>query len=480
MPNEDAIARCEDVVKVYATRASEVRALRGVSARFGQERLTVVAGPSGSGKSSLLRILAGIDHPTDGFVDVAGVRVSRAGWGTLRRLRAQTVGYIFQRASDNFLSYLTVREHLAVAERATAGRLSIEEITDALGLAGRLDHLPRELSGGEQARAAMAQVLAAGASLVVADEPTAELDTASAKGLVGAMTVLLERGGVSFVVASHDPAFRWRADELVELEHGELRRRSAPAQPDLRDGRGRSVQPVHFSSAGDPVVRARGVGKSYRRGDEAVHAVTDVTMEVRAGELVALVGRSGSGKTTLLNLIGGWEEADSGTVEVILDRETRLPVRWPKGWPKGRPKGWKDVAVLPQRLGLLDELTIRENVEYPVRLAGEQPAARERVDRLLENLGLDVLRDRYPRETSIGEQQRSALARALVLSPRLLLVDEPTSHQDEVWARLVLGELRRAAIEGTACLVATHDEAAVRGFDRVLSMADGRLSESRG
>ena len=466
MRSEGAIARCDDVVKVYATRTSEVRALRGVSARFGERALTVVAGPSGSGKSSLLRILAGIDHPTAGFVNVAGVQVSGAGWRTLRRLRARTVGYIFQRASDNFLSYLTVREHLAVAERPMPGRLSIDEITDALGLAGRLDHLPRELSGGEQARAAMAQVLAAGAALVIADEPTAELDSASAKGLVGAMTILLERG-VSFVVASHDPAFRWRADELVELEHGELRRRSAVPDPELRYGRGRPPPTSDLSSDGASVVRARGVGKSYRRGDEAVHAVTEVSMEVREGEVVALVGRSGSGKSTLLNLIGGWEEADTGIIEVLGEGTSRQP-------------SWKDVAVLPQRLGLLDELTIRENVEYPARLAGELSAVRERTDRLLESLDLEVLRDRFPRETSIGEQQRAALARALVLSPRLLLVDEPTSHQDEVRARLVLGELRRASFEGTACLVATHDESAVRAFDRVLTMADGRLSESSG
>ena len=466
MPSEGAIARCDDVVKVYATRTSEVRALRGVSARFGERALTVVAGPSGSGKSSLLRILAGIDHPTDGLVNVAGVQVSGAGWRTLRRLRAQTVGYIFQRASDNFLSYLTVREHLAVAERPRQGRLSIDEITDALGLAGRLDHLPRELSGGEQARAAMAQVLAAGAALVIADEPTAELDSASAKGLVGAMTTLLERG-VSFVVASHDPALRWRADELVELEHGELRRRSAVPDPELRYGRGWPPLSSDLSSDGASVVRARGVGKSYRRGDEAVHAVTDVSMEVREGEVVALVGRSGSGKSTLLNLIGGWEEADTGIIEVLGEGTSRQP-------------SWKDVAVLPQRLGLLDELTIRENVEYPARLAGELSAVRERTDRLLDSLDLEVLRDRFPRETSIGEQQRAALARALVLSPRLLLVDEPTSHQDEVRAGLVLGELRRASHEGTACLVATHDESAVRTFDRVLTMADGRLSEPSG
>lgn len=463
MPNDGTIARCEGIRKVYSTRSSEVKALRGVSARFGEGALTVVSGPSGSGKSSLLRILAGIDHPTDGFVEVAGVQVSRARWGALRRLRARTVGYIFQRASDNFLSYLTVREHLDVATRPTAGGLSPEAIVDALGLGDRLDHLPGQLSGGEQARAALAQVLAAGASLVIADEPTAELDSGTAAGLVVAMGTLLDRG-VSFVIASHDPAMRRRADGLVELEHGELRRRAATSLEGPRDGRGVSPPPNRPSPAEETVVRTQDVSKSYRRGDEIVHAVTGVSMQVREGELVALVGRSGSGKTTLLNLIGGWEHPDSGEIRVESSGDGR------------RPPPWKEVAVLPQRLGLLDELTIRENVEYPGRLGGDRASTRERADRLLENLGLDALGDRYPKETSIGEQQRAALARALVLSPRLLLVDEPTSHQDEVRARLVLGELRRASTQGTACLVATHDHAAVRTFDRILEMADGRLA----
>ena len=450
-------------MKVYATRSSEVRALRGVSARFGEGALTVVSGPSGSGKSSLLRILAGIDHPTDGFVEVGGIPVSRATGRALRRLRAHTVGYLFQRASDNFLSYLTLREHLDVASRPTAGGLSLDAIVDALGLEDRLDHLPRQLSGGEQARAALAQVLAAGVSIVIADEPTAELDSNTAAGLVGAMTVLLDRG-VSFVIASHDPAMRRRADDLIELEHGELRRRASSSIAASGDGRDAMPPPNRSSLAGETVVRTQEVSKSYRRGDEIVHAVTGVSIDVREGELVALVGRSGSGKSTLLNLIGGWEHPDAG--EIQLDDRGNGP----------HPPPWNEVAMLPQRLGLLDELTIRENVEYPGRLGGDREETRERADRLIENLGLGALEDRYPKETSVGEQQRAALARALVLSPRVLLVDEPTSHQDEVRARSVLGELRRASAQGTACLVATHDQASVRTFDRVLEMADGRLA----
>ena len=100
----------------------------------------------------------------------------------------------------------------------------------------------------------------------------------------------------------------------------------------------------------------------------------------------------------------------------------------------------------------------------------------ERVDDLLDRLGLTELQDRQPRETSVGEQQRTALARALVLSPRVVLADEPTGHQDTTWARAVLQALRRAAAEGTCCLVATHDEEEARDFDRVLAMADGRAT----
>lgn len=474
MPSNQWIARCDDLVKVYATGASEVEALKGIDARFGEAALTVVAGPSGSGKSSLLRILAGIDHPTSGVVDVAGVRIDRPGWGGLRKLRARTVGYVFQRASDNFFPYLTLREHLVTASSspaATPERLG--ELVHALGLEDRLDHLPAEMSGGEQARAAMAQVLLAGARVVIADEPTAELDTASAMELLAAMRTLLD-AGVSFVVASHDPALRRKADAVVELEHGRLRTRekilepasqwdrwspalrpSSATGPDLGDT---AVLPNQ-----DVLVRGRALRKTYRRGGEAIVAVDDVSLELGGGELVALVGRSGSGKTTLLNLLGGWERPDGGGLIVAGEDPSR------------RPPPWSDVAVLAQRLGLIDELTVRENVEYPARLARRLESAGTRIDELLEALALGPLQDRFPAETSVGEQQRTALARALVLAPRVLLADEPTSHQDETRAGFVMSAIRRAAADGAACLVATHDPDVVGALDRTLTMADGRL-----
>ncbi len=466
------MARCVEVVKTYRTSISEVRALAGVTASFPSAALTAVVGPSGSGKSTLLRLLAGMDRPDGGSVEVAGTRVERASGSRLRRLRRRDVGFVFQRPSDNFLPYLTVGEHLRLALRRGARPSLIEpaEMLDTLGLTGRLDHHPDELSGGDQQRAAFAQVLMAGTDVVVADEPTAELDSASARGLLETVHRVVE-AGVTIIVATHDAVTRRLADEVLELDHGR-RVRAAAAWP----GRAASGHSPFTRPAADAVAVAREEGadraepvievvdlvKFYRRGDEAVHALDGVTLSLPAGRLVGLVGRSGSGKTTLLNVIGGWEEPDRGRVT------------WFDGQPVGDRPTWADLAILPQRFGLLDELSVRANVEYPARLGGR--IDEERIDDLLDRLGLTELQDRQPRETSVGEQQRTALARALVLRPRVLLADEPAGHQDTAWARAVLQALRQASTEGTSCLVATHDQGVARDFDRILVMADGRAT----
>ena len=466
--------RCEGLVKTYRTASGEVRALRGVTAEFPAGTLVAVVGPSGSGKSSLLRLIAGLDRPNDGTLVVERTAVHDASARELRRFRRTTVGYLFQRPSDNFLPHLSVREHLKVATRLTHRPPRIEqgELLSTLGIAVRVDHLPSELSGGEQQRAAIAEVLVGGAHIVVADEPTAELDSDSARHVMDTINALVE-AGVTFVIATHDRDVMRRAGAVLELDHGvRTSGRSIGAAP-VGPTRPTKAEPDTLRwrpSAGVPevepdvptVLEVRDVSKSYPRGDEVVHALTSVSASLREGELVGLVGRSGSGKTTLLNVIAGWEHPDAGDV----DR------------PGGAVPGWAELAVVPQKLGLFDELTVRENLEYPARLAGRVDALRDRVRELMEALGIDHLAARYPKETSLGEQQRAAVARALVLSPTLVLADEPTGHQDAVSERRVLDAFAQAAAEGAACLIATHNEALSARLDRVLHMADGRLTES--
>jgi len=319
-----------------------------------------------------------------------------------------------------------------------------------------------------------------GATIVVADEPTAELDSTSASHVMDTM-VELARAGVTFVVATHDRSVMRRADDALELDHG-IRRSSTSAPSDPADrssaaafrpspdaaepDRADRWRPPATTTAPEPelpfILDANGLSKAYRRGEEVVHALDDVSLTLRAGELVGLVGRSGSGKTTLLNVIAGWEHPDAGTIERS-GSESAVP-------------GWDVLAVVPQKLGLFDELSVRENLEYPARLHGRLEELRGRVDELMEDLGIAHLAARYPKETSLGEQQRTAVARALVLTPTLVLADEPTGHQDAASERRVLEAFGRSAAEGGSCLIATHNASLAPRLDRVLEMADGRLA----
>ena len=205
-----------------------------------------------------------------------------------------------------------------------------------------------------------------------------------------------------------------------------------------------------------PVVRAEAVHKSYRRQAETVRALQGVDLDVLAGQVLAIRGASGSGKTTLLALLCGWETPDSG--RVIHSAGT----------------GWDGLALIPQTLGLLEDLTIGENVMLPARL-NHIDTADDHGDFLIRRLGITSFIDRHPDQTSLGEQQRTAVARALLLRPALVLADEPTAHQDHGWADVVLGVVREHAAAGTAVVLVSHHSQAWEAADVVLTMTDGQL-----
>jgi len=223
LPNEVV---CAGLVKEYATATGTVRALKGVDAAFPAGRVTAVVGPSGSGKSSLLRVLACVDRPTAGSVRVGGVDVADLGARGRRRVRRELVGSVFQQPADNLLPYLTAREQLELAARlrGQAGRRGAgeaERLLAALGLEHRADHRPEQLSGGEQQRLAFAAAVIGGPALVVADEPTAELDSEAGERLMRAVLGLRDQG-TSLVVSSHDAVVTGAVDGIVRLHDGEV------------------------------------------------------------------------------------------------------------------------------------------------------------------------------------------------------------------------------------------------------------------
>jgi putative ABC transport system ATP-binding protein len=207
-----------------------------------------------------------------------------------------------------------------------------------------------------------------------------------------------------------------------------------------------------------PVVDLHAASRSYRNGAMTVAALSGVSLEICSGELVGVAGPSGSGKTTLLNLIVGWDQPDSGVVTRDL----------------GSGAGWTAMAVVPQELGLIPELTAAQNVSIANRLTGGGGTVRAD---LFARLGLVGLEDRLPEELSVGEQQRTAVARALTCSPALLVADEPTAHQDEHHADQVMALLAERASDGGAVLVATHDDRMLARVDRVVQLLDGKVVE---
>jgi ABC-type lipoprotein export system ATPase subunit len=217
------------------------------------------------------------------------------------------------------------------------------------------------------------------------------------------------------------------------------------------------------------VVRARAVTKTFGTGRAARTVLRGADLDVAAGELVAVVGRSGSGKSTLLHVLAGLDRADSGTIEIA----------------GGRVDGVRDAqltALRARAIGfvfqffhLVPELTGEENVLLPTRVRGSSNGGPSRARELIDRLDLRDVARSLPHELSGGEQQRFAIARALVNDPPVVLADEPIGNLDPVSGAVVLSLLRGVADDGRAVAMVTHQPEAAAIADRVLRLEDGRL-----
>ena len=222
---------------------------------------------------------------------------------------------------------------------------------------------------------------------------------------------------------------------------------------------------------GSTLVRVRGLAKTFGEGNAQVRVLDGAEFEVARGEFVAVVGKSGSGKSTLLHLLAGLDRPDAGEIEFDGLRLDRLDER---GLTAVRRR---KIGFVFQAFHLLPELTGAENVLLPARLARDGVEAAPRAQELLERLGLAPFARRLPTELSGGEQQRLAIARALINDPALVLADEPTGNLDDESGAAVLHLLRRATDSDRSVVLVTHDRAATRMADRVLRLEGGRLVE---
>ena len=220
-------------------------------------------------------------------------------------------------------------------------------------------------------------------------------------------------------------------------------------------------------------VRAERVSRHYQMGSALIRAVDDVTLEVRAGEFLALLGSSGSGKSTLLNLMAGLDRPTSGA---IFAQGRNLSEMKPLELARYRSR---TVGMVFQSFNLLPRMTLEENIELPLRLAEVDRGERAgRVREALERVHLENRLTHRPSELSGGEQQRAALARALVNRPTLLLADEPTGNLDSATGESIMVLLRKIQQSlGMTIVLVTHEHPLAERFaDRIASVADGKLA----
>jgi ABC-type lipoprotein export system ATPase subunit len=482
-----------DLFRIHRTAEGDAAALQGLTLSVEDGEVVVILGPSGAGKSTLLRILAALEPISAGTATVAGHDLGSLGGGAASEYRSGLLGMVDQHYSRALPPDMPCAEIIGLQLRLRGvaraeRRRRAEELLAAVGLDGAADVLPGRLSGGEQQRVAVCAALAHRPRVLLADEPSGELDRTNADIVYRLIRELAAADGTTAVIVSHDSGATAIADRTVRIRDGRLSEEWRAGRPSLVVGHGGwvhlpeelrerfgitthvraeegpegivlvpdaavealaapAVRVVH--TPGDRVAELAGVGKAYGRRS----VFDDLSAGFRRGVMSAVVGRSGSGKSTLLSMLAGLERPDAGEVRV-LDRPLSALDR--AGLAQLRRSA---VAYVSQEPGLVGFLSAAENVAFTLTLRGmDDASADERARQALTEIGLGPRLDQHAARLSAGERQRVAIARALAAGADLVLLDEPTSRLDQANAESVAALLADAAASRDAAVVcATHD-----------------------
>ncbi len=536
------IVFCDGLVKIYKVADLEVVALQGLDLEVAEGEMMALIGPSGSGKSTLLNVIGGLDTPSAGGVWVGGLDLLKMDRRSLEQYKREVVGFVWQQPSRNLLPYLSARENVEMPMllNGVGGRRRRQramELLDMVGLADRAGFHPDRLSGGEQQRTALAVALVNNPPLLLADEPTGQVDSESASRVFEALRRINSAFETTILVVTHDAEVARRVDRVVAISDGRTsteirRRRNAEGEMTheeewvILDQSGRMQMPpmfvetlrmkdrvkvrletshvsvwpeeeAHRRSVPEPgampplaarrlshIVRPQrpappeglavvteGLRRTFDVGVEQVHAIQDVSLEIPVGTMVTMKGPSGSGKTTLLNLIAGLDDPTAGSVSVGGQPLSRMSSQQRIGLRRS------EISFVHQTLGLLPFLSVEENVEVPLRLLHLSRKERhERTAEALELVGLTGRARHRTYELSGGEQQRAAIARALVNQPSLILADEPTGQLDSLTGAGIVALFRQVVQQtGITVVIASHDPKVHEAVDWVYELHDGRL-----
>jgi ABC-type lipoprotein export system ATPase subunit len=487
--SDEAVIDVEDAFVLHRGRTHDVAALRGMSLRVGPGERIVVRGPSGSGKSTLVAAVTGQVRASAGRVRLFGQDLAQIDHPAAMKLRTAHVGVVSQRSGFDLIEDLDCLENVAVQSRLAgvsrnnANRAALATLAQ-LGIDHLADRRPASLSGGERQRIALAAALAHGPGLVIADEPTGELDATSADQVYDFLREHAERTGAALLVVTHDARAERVATRVLTIHDGRLSEESLLGRTSLVvDGRGwvRLPEPLRADAriAGRAIATADGgrvslvglepiepmtteVSDEVREPGEVLvrvheaeidlgaNTIGPVSMELRQGQITVLTGRSGSGKTSVLSVILGVSEPTRGLVE----------------------RSFTSFGCSPQTAAFADQQSVAANVDLVRALRSEPPGGDSA--RVLHTLGLAGLADRPTGTLSGGERQRTGVARSLAVDADLVVLDEPTSQLDRATARLISRAIQAAAQGGVCVVCASHDEELLAVADQTIDLDRSR------
>ncbi|AOX65525.1 glutathione ABC transporter ATP-binding protein [Curtobacterium sp. BH-2-1-1] len=538
-----SILTTTDLGVSFSTESGTVDAVRGVSLHVEPGETLALVGESGSGKSTVALAAMGLlsgNATATGSAVVDGHEIVGAAEPALRSLRGSTVSMVFQEPATA-LDPLTrvgaqiaevIRNHGDVSAADAAARAV--DLLDRVGIpspAQRARAFPFQLSGGQRQRVVIAMAIANSPKLLIADEPTTALDVTVQAEILELLRRLAADTGTGVLLVTHNMGvvadFADRVavmlqgsivetgsveDVLLRPQHEYTKRllaavpRLAVAEAGAAVASGASgvavtsgaavasgasgasgVAVASGASVADgsdgrrgtaPVVDLRDVSVTFGRGARAVHALQGIDIAVHAGETVGLVGESGSGKSTAARVALGLVKPTSGSVHLF-----GSDLRTARGRDRRALRSGIGVVLQDPVASLDARMSVAECIAEPLavhRRGMSSADRRKRIDEVLDAVRLPrTLASRAPRELSGGQRQRVSLARALVLSPRLLVADEPTSALDVSVQETVLEVLRELQDDlGFACLFVSHDLAVVQQFaERVVVMRQGVVEE---
>lgn len=506
--HQNIIIQMQDVVKTYRTSDVPFVALDNVNINIKQGEFLGITGKSGAGKTTLLNMISGVSeltsgnilfhwvkngdspspqplsHGEGGFVPIHSLNEDK-----LAQWRGENIGIIYQ--SFELMPTLSLVENVMLppdllgAYHPTVSKKRAFELLEMVEIANHANKIPAHISGGQKQRVAIARALVNDPHLIIADEPTGNLDSVTAETIFQIFEKLVAQGK-TIVMVTHDESFAPRFTRRLHITDGvvteppkngtdsKVKKEAVielvPAQRQ-ESTRIQIDSPPRANYHDTPAIVLRNVEKIYENAAGKFVALKSINLQLNYGQFISIVGKSGCGKSTLLNMITGIDHPTAG--EVLIGNEYIYKLSESK---RSLWRG-KNLGVVFQFFQLLPTLTLLENVMLPMDYCNLYPFY-ERPDRAMEILkmvGLEDQAHKLPTAVSSGQQQSAAIARALATDPSIILADEPTGNLDSRAADNVLNLFESLARKGKTILIVTHDPSITQRTDQTIILSDGEI-----